>query len=76
MLRSAPPFAIITASITGEAVVGNHVVKDGGQVVVHPISIRRHNYRCGRTGNIPGRNIHADVALEGPANAWIEFALG
>ena len=43
---------------------------------MHPVSISRHDKRCGRAGNILGGDINADVALEGPINAWIEFALG
>ena len=59
----------------GEPVVGNHVVKNGGQVVVHPISIRRNDERRRGAGNILGGNIDANRALERLVNAGIEFAL-
>jgi hypothetical protein len=60
----------------GKPVVGNHVVKNGRQGVAHPVGIRRNDDWFGGARHILGGNINADVPLERPVDAGIEFALG
>src|SRR5204863_9991302 len=60
----------------GQALVIDHVVEDGRQVVTHAIGVSGNDYRKFGTRDIPSRNVDADVTLKRAVRSRVELAFG
>ena len=60
----------------GQALVIDHVVEDGRQVIAHAIGVGGNDHRKFGARDIPRRNIDADVTLKRAVNTRVELAFG
>ena len=60
----------------GQALIVDHVVENGGQVVAHAIGIGGNDNRRVRTGDVLRGNINANVPLKWPVDSGVGLALG
>ncbi len=77
--RLAPSGAAVSdhdGSHGGQALVIDHVVEDGRQVIAHAISVGGNDHRNFGARDIPRLNIDADVTLKRAVNARVELAFG